>query len=52
MDWIEMVHHKNILPEDDLIIYGYSENDAHKVAVMFQKADYQSIRQYIYTLKD
>ncbi len=46
IDWIEMVRHKNILPEDALIIYGYSDDDAQKVSAMFQKAGYSNVRLY------
>ncbi len=46
MDWIEMVHHKNIKPDDDIIIYGYSEDEAQKVGAMFQKSGFKNIQFY------
>jgi len=46
MDWIEMVRHKNILPEDNLIIYGYTPNEATKLATLFQKSGYLKISVY------
>lgn len=46
MDWIEMVKHKNIKADNDLIIYGYSEKDARKVGEMFKKSGYDNIRYY------
>lgn len=46
MDWIEMVRHKNILPEDNLIIYGYTPDEAEKVARLFIKYEYVNISVY------
>ena len=46
MDWIEMVHHKNIALSDHLIIYGYSVREAETVAEMFLKAGYTNIEIY------
>jgi len=46
MDWIEMVRHKNILPEDNLIIYGYTPDEAKKVARIFIKYDYPNVSVY------
>jgi thiosulfate/3-mercaptopyruvate sulfurtransferase len=46
MDWIESVRHKEILPEDELIIYGYSADESDKVATHFEKAGYQNISVY------
>lgn len=46
MDWIEMVHHKNILPEDELVIYGYEKEESVKVAELFLKSGYQKVTVY------
>ncbi|MGM0650894.1 MAG: rhodanese-like domain-containing protein, partial [Bacteroidota bacterium] len=46
MDWIEMVRHKNISPDDDLIIYGYGKQEAQQVAALFQKYGYDKISVY------
>lgn len=46
MDWIEMVHHKNILPEDKLVIYSYTKEESFKVAELFQKSGFEKISVY------
>jgi thiosulfate/3-mercaptopyruvate sulfurtransferase len=46
MDWIEMVRHKNIVSLDNLVIYGYTEVEAQKVARHFQKSGFQNITIY------
>ena len=46
IDWIEIVRHKNILPENQIIIYGYTTDDAAKVAERFQKSGFENIRIY------
>jgi thiosulfate/3-mercaptopyruvate sulfurtransferase len=46
MDWIEMVRFKEISPEDELIIYGYSNDEIKKVAELFLKSKYEKIRIY------
>ncbi|GHA34513.1 thiosulfate sulfurtransferase [Salinimicrobium marinum] len=46
MDWIESVRHKEILPEDELILYGYTAEESQKVAAHFEKADYPNISVY------
>ena len=43
MDWIEIVRHKEILPHDEIIIYGYQPDESHKVALLFGKAGYENI---------
>jgi len=48
MDWIEMVRHKNIIPENELIIYGYTAETSEKVAEKFEKAGYHNIAVYNY----
>ncbi len=46
MDWIEMVYHKGILPEDPLIIYGYSKEEALTVAGQFKNLGFRNISVY------
>jgi 3-mercaptopyruvate sulfurtransferase SseA len=46
IDWIEMVHHKDILPAHHLIIYGYSSEEAETVAGMFLKAGFEDVTIY------
>lgn len=46
MDWIEIVRHKEILPQDELILYGYSSEETEKVAEQFRKAEYKNIALY------
>jgi thiosulfate/3-mercaptopyruvate sulfurtransferase len=46
MDWIEIVRHKNILPANELVLYGYTLEDVKKVAETFLKAGYRNIEIY------
>lgn len=46
IDWIETVRHKNILPENEIIIYGYSPEEIQKVAERFVKSGYPKV--YVY----
>lgn len=46
IDWIEIVRSKGILPENTLVIYGYTTVEAEKAARFFQNAGYENI--YIY----
>jgi len=46
IDWIEIVRSKGILPENNIVIYGYTEEDCLKVAKMFKKATYGNISIY------
>lgn len=43
IDWIEIVRHKNILPDDSLVIYGYDLNKTEEVARQFEKAGYSDV---------
>lgn len=52
MDWIETVRHKEILPEDDLILYGYTPEESEQVAEFFKKAGYDNISLYNNFLKE
>ncbi len=46
MDWIEVVRHKQILPEHPIILYGYNEEDCLKVGTLFIKAGYREVSVY------
>lgn len=46
MDWIEIVHSKQILPEHQIIIYGYNNEQAMKVAESFKRAGYENVSLY------
>ncbi len=46
IDWIEIVRHKEILPEHKIVIYGYTDQEVLKVADRFQGAGYQDINIY------
>jgi molybdopterin synthase sulfurtransferase len=46
VDWIEVVRHKNILPNHEIIIYGYKNKDIDKVAERFIKSGYTNISVY------
>lgn len=48
IDWIETVRHKNILPEDEIIIYGYSPEEIQKIAERFVKSGYPKVSVYLY----
>lgn len=46
IDWIEIVRRKGILPEDNIIVYGYTTEEAEAAAERFEKSGYDKI--YIY----
>jgi molybdopterin synthase sulfurtransferase len=46
IDWIEMVHHKNIQSDDNLVLYGYNGYESHKAYRWFKKAGYNNIKRY------
>ncbi len=46
IDWIEIVRSKNILPEHQIVIYGYNSNESEKVARHFLNAGYTNITLY------
>ena len=52
IDWIEIVRHKGIKPEHEIIIYGYSKNEPIRVAERFEKAGYKSLRLYTNFVKE
>lgn len=46
IDWIEIVRSKQIIPENNIIIYSYTKEESEKVAKIFQKAGYTNIQIY------
>lgn len=46
IDWIEIVRHKGILPEQTIIIYGNSRAEIESVASRFQNSGYLKIQTY------
>lgn len=52
IDWIEIVRDKGLLPDDELIVYGYNAGDAEKVATRFRKAGYTQVRIYPHFVSD
>lgn len=46
IDWIEIVLSKQILPENSIIIYSYSNQESIKVANVFEKSGYKNISIY------
>ena len=47
MDWIEMVQHKRIFPEHQIIVYGYRKEEARKVADYFARSGYPDVGIYM-----
>lgn len=46
IDWIEIVRHKEIMPHHKIIVYGYHQEEALKVAQRFIGADYNDVSIY------
>jgi len=46
IDWIEVVRSKNILPENKIVVYGYSKDEIEKVAQLFAQAGYADVNIY------
>ena len=46
IDWIEIVRAKGILPEKQIIVYGYSNEESEKIASYFIRAGYQDVNVY------
>lgn len=46
IDWIEVVRSKNILPENKIVVYGYSKEEIEKVAQLFVQAGYTDVNMY------
>lgn len=52
IDWIEIVKHKGIRPEDELILYGYTKEQTQKGAERFHNAGFENILLYNYFLTE
>jgi thiosulfate/3-mercaptopyruvate sulfurtransferase len=52
MDWIEMVRFKNVLPENEIVIYGYDSSEIQKVAERFNKSGYQKVSIYYHFIDE
>jgi 3-mercaptopyruvate sulfurtransferase SseA len=52
IDWIEIIRSKKIIPSDAIVIYGYSAEEAARVASMFIHAGYNNIRIYNRFIED
>jgi len=46
IDWIEIVRSKGILPEHEIVLYGYTIEETEKIANRFSRADYSNIKIY------
>lgn len=46
MDWIEMVRHKNIHTDQEIILYGYTQDETDAVARFFLKSGYNHVSVY------
>lgn len=46
IDWIEIVRSKGILENDNIVLYGYDDEEAKKVAKSFELANYNNIKIY------
>jgi thiosulfate/3-mercaptopyruvate sulfurtransferase len=52
VDWIEMVMHKNILPGQEVIVYGYGKEETDDVAERFFKSGYFKVFVYYHFLDE
>ncbi len=52
MDWIEIVRSKGILPEQEIVIYSYTSEEAQELVNVFQKAGYDKLAIYPYFLSE
>ncbi len=46
IDWIEMVKRKEVLPGDEIIVYGYNREETDIVATRFLKSGYSRVSVY------
>ncbi len=46
IDWIEIVRSKGIAVNDEIILYGYDNREAERVAELFRKAEYRKVSLY------
>ena len=52
IDWIEMVRHKKIQPEDPIIVYGYHDEEVEIVASRLKKSGHKQISVYSHFLDE
>lgn len=52
IDWIEIVRSKGILPEHEIVLYGYELEETEKVAGLFSRAGYQKIKIYTHFIDE
>lgn len=52
IDWIEIVRHKEIMPEHKIIVYGYSDAEAEQVAKRFIESGYADVMIYPHFLDE
>jgi len=52
IDWIEMVRHKEIDPSNEIVVYGYSEDESRKVSERFQSEGFDKVVTYNYFLSE
>lgn len=46
IDWIEIIRSKGIVPEHEIVLYGYSKQETEELATRFQKSGYHRIKVY------
>ncbi len=46
IDWIEIVRSKGIMPENQIVIYGYTDKEAEQLAQFFVRAGYTDLSLY------
>ena len=46
IDWIEIVRSKGIMPENQVVIYGYTDKEAEQFAQFFLRAGYTDLSVY------
>ena len=52
MDWIEVVRSKHILPEHNIVVYGYTSTQSQTVASLFVKAGYNNVLLYNHFIEE
>jgi thiosulfate/3-mercaptopyruvate sulfurtransferase len=52
MDWIEMVRHKEIRPEQEVIVYGYLKEEILEVSSLFKRSGFNRIEVYYHFLSE
>jgi thiosulfate/3-mercaptopyruvate sulfurtransferase len=52
MDWIEVVRHKQILPDNRIVVYGYRREERYQIAGLFVKAGYPHVSVYMHFVRE